>query len=192
MARFDLLRPVSFLAQRVTQWDELCDRILHKTMCYIDSSLNVSMHGWCGDKLSDCRLSLFCDADFAGCVKTARSTTGVFIAVVGPSTFLPLSAVSNRQTATSHSTPEAELVAGDYGVRMEGLPALTLWEKLLGIPKVPLVLCEDNESCARIIEAFCASRCLPFVQMQPSSCMIPPPAASPAAQLSVTAYTAAP
>ena len=32
MARFDLLRPVSFLAQRITQWDEVCDRLLHKTM----------------------------------------------------------------------------------------------------------------------------------------------------------------
>ena len=34
---------------------------------------------------------------------------------------------------------------------MEGLPAFTLWEAILR-RKVPVVLCEDNESAARVIE----------------------------------------
>ena len=50
-----------------------------------------------------------------------------------------------------HSTPEAELVAADAGVRAEGLPAVTLWEILLG-RTLDLVLCEDNQLAARVIE----------------------------------------
>ena len=44
MARFDLLRLVSFLGQRITKWDELCDRVLHRLMCYINfTKLIVSL-----------------------------------------------------------------------------------------------------------------------------------------------------
>ena len=94
---------------------------------------------------------MFCDSDFAGCKETTRFTSGVFLALVGPSTFIPLSAVSKRQTAASHSTPEAEIVAADLGIRTEGLPALCLWEVLLD-RTVLCVLCEDNEAGIRILE----------------------------------------
>lgn len=110
------------------------------------------MRGWRGDRdTSQLAVSLLCDADLAGCTKTAPSTAGAFLALVGPHTFLPLSAVSTRQTAVPHSTPEAELLAADAGVRAEGLTAVTIWEILLGRP-VSLILCEDNESAARVIE----------------------------------------
>ena len=152
MARVDLLRAVSFLAQRVTQWTEFCDRALHRLMCYIHhTARDVSMTGWCGDGSKDIRISFFCDADFSGRQKTARSTSGLFLALVGPNTFLPLSAASKRQTAVSHSTPEAELVAADLGVRTEGLPALSIGEVLFERP-VSLVMCEDNETCIRVVE----------------------------------------
>ena len=59
IARFDLLRPVGFLAQRVTKWDSFCDRALHKLMCYVNSSLDVHMYGGCGDDPADRRLALF-------------------------------------------------------------------------------------------------------------------------------------
>ncbi len=53
--------------------------------------------------------------------------------------------MSKKQTSQSHSTPEAEIVALDVGVRTEGIPALEPWKVLLG--REPL-LCvwEDNEA----------------------------------------------
>ena len=42
-----------------------------------------------------------------------------------------MGAPSRRQTAVSHSTPEAEIVAADFGLRTQALPALPLWEILL-------------------------------------------------------------
>ena len=43
-----------------------------------------------------------------------------------------LSASSKAQAVVSHSTPEADFVVVDYGLRTIGLRALTLWETLLG------------------------------------------------------------
>ena len=81
-----------------------------------------------GDPLDRCRLCLFCDADYAGDKGTCKSTSGVFAAVVGPSTFVPSCAVSKKQGCVSACTCEAEMVALAFGLRSEGLPLLDLWE----------------------------------------------------------------
>ena len=44
----------------------------------------------------------------------------------------------------SHSTPEAELFAADLEIRTEGLPALQLWDKVLG-RETHLDFEEDNQ-----------------------------------------------
>eukprot|EP00975_Prorocentrum_lima_P053800 11289506-Prorocentrum_lima.AAC.1 len=60
-----------------------------------------------------------------------------------------VSASSKRQTCVSHSTAEAEYVAGDYALRAEGLPHLTLWDNMFG--RTPtLIFAEDNESMANM------------------------------------------
>eukprot|EP00975_Prorocentrum_lima_P049351 10325251-Prorocentrum_lima.AAC.1 len=60
-----------------------------------------------------------------------------------------ITATSRRQTCVSHSTPEAEYVAGDHAIRVEGLPQLTLWVHILG--RTPtFVLAEDNETMIKI------------------------------------------
>ena len=85
MARFDLLRVVSSLAQRVTVWSVFCDKMTHRLVCYIDTTVEYSRLGWCGfDEPATLGLALFCDSDFASCTQTARSTTGVFLSIVGP------------------------------------------------------------------------------------------------------------
>ena len=52
----------------------------------------------------------------------------------------------------AHSTVEAEIVSADTAVRAVGLPALDLWEPVLG-RAVSLTLIEDNESTAAIIRS---------------------------------------
>ena len=41
-------------------------------MCYVNSSLSKRMVGWVGDTFNGLSLSLFADADFAGCSKSLR------------------------------------------------------------------------------------------------------------------------
>ena len=97
MARFDLLRATCRLACYITKWTPPCDRQLHLLICYINSSLSVRMTGWVGDKACDLNPHVYADADLAGCLDSPKSTTGVHMAVEGPNTRFPLSALSKRQ-----------------------------------------------------------------------------------------------
>ena len=66
MARWDLLRCTQSLASRVTKWSKDCGVGLHRLVCYINSSLDVTMQGFIGDKITECKLWLFCDARLGG------------------------------------------------------------------------------------------------------------------------------
>ena len=106
-ARYDLLRPVCALASMVSRWNVHCDRMLFRLMCYVHTTKDeVFQHGFVGDNFSDLQLRLYTDADLASDKLTKKSTTGVFLVLVGPNTWFPLQAVSTKQTAVSHSSTE--------------------------------------------------------------------------------------
>jgi hypothetical protein len=152
LARNDLLRPVGHLATHIHDWTEECDRRLHRLMCYINSSLEDRQIGFVGDPLDDLYLAIFADADFAGDRKDSKSTGGALLVLMGPNTFYPLGAISKKHGCTSHSTVEAEVVSLNTAIRTLGLPALDLWEKILGRP-VTLVAYEDNQATAKIVRS---------------------------------------
>ena len=77
MARFDPLRAVNSLATKVTKWDIMCDKMLNRLVCYINSSLDVVMCSWIGNKKGEINIHLFADADFAGPHEGMKSTSGV-------------------------------------------------------------------------------------------------------------------
>ena len=82
------------------------------------------MRGFMGDRFSECQLWFFADADLAGEFDN-KSTTGSFMALVGPNTYWPIDAFSKKQTATAMSSTEAEVVAANHAVRAQGLPSLS-------------------------------------------------------------------
>ena len=45
----------------------------------------------------------------------------------GSHTFVPISWMCKKQTSVSHSSTEAEIISLDASLRMDGIPALTLW-----------------------------------------------------------------
>ena len=61
--------------------------MLHRLVCYITSSLDNKLKGHIGDSSKGLNVTRFSDADYAGCLDTAKSTPGVFITVTGPNTF---------------------------------------------------------------------------------------------------------
>ena len=148
VCRFDLLRAVCALAQMITKWDDKCDRRLHKLMCYIASTTSRQLVGFVGDEMAAVKPHLFADADLAGCPESQKSTSGVYYCVMGPRTRFPISAVSKRQGSISQSTPEAELVALNHGLRTVAIPALDIWNLLA--TGVKLVCHEDNEVAIRV------------------------------------------
>ena len=128
MYRFDLLHSINSLARDITRWCRACDKKLHRLICYIHGTTHYTLRSAVGDTIDKCKLMLFTDADFAGSLRDSKSTTGLYMAMVGPNTFAPLGAVSKTQTAISHSSTEAEIVALDYAIRAEGIPALAFWD----------------------------------------------------------------
>ena len=93
---------------------------------------------------------LYVDADFGGEALNVRSTSGGYLVLAGPKTFFPLMWLAKRQTSTSRSTTESEVVALAESLFHEAVPALELWELILG-RKVELNIKEDNQATIKII-----------------------------------------
>ena len=152
MARFDLLKAVANLAKKFTKWNANCDKSLHTLICYVNSSLGLRLKGHIGDSFDKLALSLYRDADFAGDKYSPNFITGVFMALTGPTTFFPSNGVPKKQTCVSHSTPEAEIVSANAAVRLEGLPALKLWDVILE-RKVIAMLLGENQAIMQILKS---------------------------------------
>ena len=147
LARPDLLRAITALARRITKWRPMQDQQLHRLLCYLKCTLHHRHVGWVGDEsVKDLSLHLYGDADLASDPEDSKSTSGVYMEIQGPDTRFPIATQSKGQTAVSHSTPEAEIVACDHAVRTIGLPALQVWSKLLQIPELKCHFHEDNEA----------------------------------------------
>ena len=51
----------------------------------------------------------------------------------GSHTFVPTSWMCKKQTAASHSSTEYEIISLDTGLRLDGLPALELWDLIVSV-----------------------------------------------------------
>ena len=54
-------------------------------------------------------------------------------ALFGSHTFVPISWMCKKQTSVSHSSTESEIVSLDTGLRLDGLPALELWDLIVSV-----------------------------------------------------------
>ena len=86
-----------------------------------------------GNTAKQCRLGLFQDSDFAGDLEDSKSTSGGTLCVFGSHTFVPISWMCKKQTALSHSLTESEIISLDTGLRLDGLPALELWDLIVSV-----------------------------------------------------------
>ena len=131
LARPELYWAVNSLAREVTRWTVACDKRLHRLICYIHFNKKAVIKSYVGDEPAKCKLMLFCDASFAGDLKDSKSTSGSVLCLVGPRTFCPITWMCKKQGAVSHSSTESEIIALDMGLRLDGLPSLTLWDLIL-------------------------------------------------------------
>ena len=76
---------------------------------------------------------MFQDSDFAGDLEDSKSTSGGVLCIFGSRTFMPVSWMCKKQTSVSHSSTEAEIISLDAGLRMDGIPTLTLWDLVIEV-----------------------------------------------------------
>ena len=86
-----------------------------------------------GNTAKQCRLGLFQESDFAGDLEDSKSTSGETLCVFGSHTFVPTSWMCKKQTSVSHSSTESEIISLDTGLRLDGLPALELWDLIVSV-----------------------------------------------------------
>ena len=84
-----------------------------------------------GNTAKQCRLGLFQDSDFAGDIEDSKSTSGGTLCIFGSHTFVPISWMCKKQTAVSNSSTECEIISLDTGWRLDGVPALDLWDLIV-------------------------------------------------------------
>ena len=94
--RFDLLHPVGMLAREVTKWTRACDKRLHRLVSYMHSTRDKNLEGLVGDSPMKGDLNVYSDASYADEVATSKSTSASFIALVGPNTFAPITALCKK------------------------------------------------------------------------------------------------
>ena len=68
---------------------------------------------------------------FADGLEDTKSTTGAVLCLVGPRAFVNLGWVCRKQGAVSHSPIESEVISLESSLRLEGLPALLVWDVIL-------------------------------------------------------------
>ena len=127
IGRPDIRWSVNILARQVTKWTKACDRRMERLIAYIHHTKDWTHHNYVGGPPEHCFLALFQDASFAGDALDSKSTSGGLLCLIGPRTFVTLAWVCKTQTAVSHSSAEAEIFSLDAGLRLEGIPFLTLW-----------------------------------------------------------------
>ena len=86
-----------------------------------------------GNTALQCRLGLFQDSDFAGDLEDSKSTSGGILYIFGSRTFVLISWMCKKQTSVSHGSTEAEVISPDAGLRMDGIPALDLWDLVIEV-----------------------------------------------------------
>ena len=86
-----------------------------------------------GNTAKQCRLGLFQDADFAGDLEDSKSTSGGTLCIFGSHTFVPISWMCKKQTSVSDSSTEPEIISLDAGLRLDGIPALDLWDLIVSV-----------------------------------------------------------
>ena len=55
------------------------------------------------------------------------------LCVLGSHTFVPISWMCKKQTSVSHSSTESEIISLDAGLRLDGIPALDLWDLVVSV-----------------------------------------------------------
>ena len=72
-----------------------------------------------GNTAKQCRPGLFQDSDFAGDLEDSNSTSGGTLCIFWK---------CKKQTSVSHSSTESEIISLDARLRLDGIPALDLWD----------------------------------------------------------------
>ena len=133
IGRLDILWSVNKLARAVTKRTKACEKRLARLIAHIHHTCEYRQYCYVGNTAQQCRKGLCQDSDFAGDLEDSKSTLGGILCIFESHTFVPISWMCKKQTSVSHGSTEAEVISLDAGLRMDGIPALDLWDLLIEV-----------------------------------------------------------
>ena len=149
LARPDIYFIVTRLASFVTRWTRWHDKVLHRLVSYLHTHPGLCMQASVAFGHTP-SLHVYTDADFGSCPFTAKSTSGILIAIETGTARFPVYWSSRKQQSVASSTPEAEAIAMSGAMFSEAINTQTLLQHLLGF-NVATTYHQDNEAVLRIL-----------------------------------------
>ena len=123
----------NLLARSITKWTKACDKRLNRLISYIHHTCEYKQYCHVENTAKQCRLGLFQDSYFARDLEDSKSTSGGTLCVFGSHTLVPISWMCKNQTSVSYSSTESEIISLDAGLRLDGIPALDLWDLIVAV-----------------------------------------------------------
>ena len=133
IGRPDILWSVNKFARSITKWTKARDKRLSRLISYIHHTRDYKQYCHVGNSAKQCRLGLFQDSHFAGDLEDSKCTSGETLCVFGSHAFVPTSWMCKKQTSVSHSSTESEIISLDAALRLDGIPALDLWDPIVSV-----------------------------------------------------------
>ena len=133
IGRPDIPWSVNKLARSITKWTKACDKRLSRLISCIHHTCDYKQYCHVENTAKHCRLGLFQDSDFAGDLEDSKSTSGGTWCIFGSHPFVPISWMCKKQTSVSHRSTESEIISLDAGLRLDGIPALDLWDLIVAV-----------------------------------------------------------
>ena len=131
VGRTDILWSVNKFARSITKWTKACEKRLNRLISYIHHTCEYRQYCHVGNTAKQCRPGLFQDSDFAGDLEDSKSTSRGTLCIFGSRTFVPKSWMCKKQISVSNSSTESEIISLDAGLRLDGIPALDLWDLIV-------------------------------------------------------------
>ena len=122
IGRPDILWSVDKLARSIRKLTKACDKRLNRLISYNHHTCEYRQYCNVGNIAKQCRL-----------LEDSKSTFGGTLCIFASHTFVPISWMCKKQTDVSHSSTESEIISLDTGLRLDGLPALELWDLIVSV-----------------------------------------------------------
>ena len=131
IGRPEFLWSVNKLARAVTKWTKACDKRLARLISYIHHTNEYRKIVMWETQHNNADLACFKTLILQVNMKTQNQQQ--VLCIFGSQTFVPTSWLCKKQTSVSHSSTKAELISLDAGLRVDGIPALDLWDQVIEV-----------------------------------------------------------
>ena len=123
---------VNKLARAVTKWTQTCARRLARLISYIHHINDFQQYCHVSNTAQHCRLGLFQDSDFAGDLEDSNQPRESYVSSEAEHLFFLVGCASSKHQYPYSST-ESEIISFDAELRMDGSPALDLWDIVIEV-----------------------------------------------------------